>query len=139
MVYEFAMSLSRGKESQVFAVSLTISTGTCSRQRATVRRYRTLTRHLVYPANRRDRGLSAYEVLPLWADVPARPAYRCSPTRLQRVIGGDLALCMFDFGSPRNNAVISITAAIGGRPDIREVKRKPTRLTQTRHPLRPIG
>src|SRR5438128_1782724 len=74
-----ARCLSRGKESQVFAVSLTISTGTCSRQRATVRRYRTLTRHLVYPANRRDRGLSAYEILPLWADVPARPALGVVP------------------------------------------------------------
>lgn len=41
------------------------------------------------------RGLSAYEVLSLWADVPARPAYSCSPTRLQRIIGGHLALCMF--------------------------------------------
>ena len=137
MVYEFAMSIARkGKPgfcSIVDYINRDLLKAACNR--APVPQ----TRHLVYPANRRDRGLSAYEVLPLWADVPARPAYRCSPTRLQRIIGGDLALCMFDFGSPRNNAVISITAAIGGRPDIREVKRKPTRLTQTRHPLRPIG
>lgn len=40
MVYEFAMSIAR-KESQAFAIPVTISTEACSRQRATVRRYRT--------------------------------------------------------------------------------------------------